>query len=339
MVLFGAGVLKLMDPVGAGLVMHGYLNFFGMQALWPAENILGAGMALLEAVMGAAVLTGIQRKFVSIASLVLLSFFTILTAILVVADPKMDCGCFGEAIHLTHKQTLIKNIVLMALWAIAYLPFRKQEPSRKIKYATFCIATISVLLFLFYSSMAIPMVDFTKYKPGAELMLSDELDFGDDKTPTLSFCGVDGEYKDSLALIEKVVVVSIYDPAKVTAERWQKIERFTIDADAAGITPLILTVSTPEEITSYVNSPVILSSVFFADRKELIALNRSNGGASYIDDGQIVVKWSKYKLPRKNKLLQLSQTNSTEALVTENSNPRLKIQGFMLFLFALMVLF
>ena len=339
MVLFGAGVLKLMDPVGAGLVMHGYLNFFGMPFLWPAENFLGAGMALLETIMGAAILTGIHRRVVSIASLVLLSGFTILTAVMVIADPKMDCGCFGEAIHLTHMQSLIKNIVFMVLWVIAYIPFRKQEPTRKIKYVTFSIATVSVLLFLFYSSMTIPMVDFTKYRPGAELMLADELEFGDDKTPTLSFSGVDGEYKDSLALSGKVAIVSIYDAAKIKAGQWQKMERFVNDAQMTGITPLILAVSTPDQIGSLTNSQAILASIYFADRKELIALNRSNGGASYIDDGQIVVKWSKYKLPRKAKLEQLSKTNSTEALVTENSNPRLKIQGFMLFLFALMVLF
>ena len=56
MVLLIAGLLKLMDPVGAGLVMDEYFNFFHLAFLKPASRIVASGLALLESLLGAALI-------------------------------------------------------------------------------------------------------------------------------------------------------------------------------------------------------------------------------------------------------------------------------------------
>ena len=56
MVLLVAGLLKLMDPVGAGLVMDEYFNFFHLAFLKPASRIIASVLALLETLLGAALL-------------------------------------------------------------------------------------------------------------------------------------------------------------------------------------------------------------------------------------------------------------------------------------------
>ncbi len=325
-VFFFAGLFKLMDPVGAELVVEEYFKFLHLGFMRPLSGFVGSAGAILETILGAALITGVWRQIVGTVTLAVLGFFTVLTAITLIFNPSMDCGCFGEAIHLTHLQSFVKNLVLLVLWAVAFVPLNLQEPTRKVKYVSFAIAGISVCLFFLYSSLSIPLIDFTDYKPGAELSESG-----------LSFSDASGEYADSLSLGERVLVASVYEPAKLSEHKWQKISALIEQASAAGFTPLVLTASYPEEI-SELAGPELLQYTYFADRKALLTLNRSNGGATYIADGQIVAKWSINRPPTAEKLASLAGTNPTESLITENNGPKLKLQAFLLYVFAVMLL-
>ena len=338
-VLFLAGILKLMDPVGARLVVEEYLKFMHLNFLTGISGLIGSGMALLETLLGAALITGVWRKVVAVTTGVVLGFFTILTFFLYIRNPRMDCGCFGEAIHLTHLQSLLKNVVLLVLWAIACLPLRKQEQTRKIKYVSFPIVAISVCLFLLYSSLSIPLVDFTPFKPGAELLLPEDIDDPtDENAPTLSLSDAAGEYMDEMLMDGDLLVVSVYDPEKLGTQQWEKIENLMRNAAGLGYTPMVLAASTPEIMEETVSSPGILSATYFADRKKLLTSNRSNGGAAYIQDGLIVKKRGIRRLPDEQKLAELAQIDVTESLLAENNGDRLKFQAFLLYVFAVMLL-
>ncbi len=338
-VLFLAGVLKLMDPVGARLVVEEYLKFMHLDFLTGISGLIGSGMALLETLLGAALITGVWRKVVAVVTGVVLGFFTILTFFLYIRNPRMDCGCFGEAIHLTHLQSLLKNVVLMVLWAIACLPLRKQEQTRKIKYVSFPIVAISVCLFLLYSSLSIPLVEFTPFKAGTELMLPEDIeDPTDENAPTLSLSDAAGEYVDEMLMEGDLLAVSVYAPEKLGPQEWEKIENLMRNAAGLGYTPLVLAASTPEAMEETVSSPGILSATYFADRKKLLTLNRSNGGAAYIQDGLIVTKWGIRRLPDEQKLAELASIDVTESLLAENNGDRLKFQAFLLYVFAVMLL-
>ena len=338
-VLFLSGVLKLMDPVGARLVVDEYLAFLHLGFLSGLSGVIGSGMALLEAVLGAALLTGVWRKVTAVATGALLGFFTLLTVLLCIWNPKMDCGCFGEIVHLTHVQSLLKNIVLMALWALASFPLGKQEPTRKVKYVSFPIVVISVCLFFLYSSLSIPLVDFTPFKPGAELMLPEDIDDPlDERTPTLSLSNAGGEYVDSLLVGGNLIAVSVYDPERIRPEGLEKIAGLLRDAAALGYEPMVLAAATPAMMESLTGAPEVLSSTYFADRKKLLTLNRSNGGATFLHDGLIVTKWSRRGLPGSDKLAELKGVDVTESLLSENNGGRLKFQAFLLYVFAVMLL-
>ncbi len=328
-VFFIAGILKLMDPLGAGLVVLEYFKFFHVSFLNFSANFMGSALALVETILGAALITGVWRRIVAWCSFGFISFFTLITAILAIANPVMDCGCFGEAIHLTHVQTLLKNVALLALWALAFLPFSSLEPTRKVKYVSFTITAISSALFLLYSSLTIPLMDFTAYKAGAELMTPETI---------LSFSDVNGEYRDELVFDEKVMVVSVYNTEKVCDARWAKISSLLGEAENCGFTPLLLVSSTPDMFAEQLSAPELLSCSYFADRKTLMTLNRSNGGATYIADGQVIGKWSVNKLPSSKELSELGATDTTEALIELNNASGLKMQGFLLYVFALMLL-
>ena len=333
-VLFVAGFLKLMDPVGAGLVVDGYLNWMPLGFLTPLSKAIGVGLALFETLLGAAIITGVWKKAVALVSLVVLGGFTVLTFILWIANPSMDCGCFGQAIHLTHLQSLLKNVVLLALWCAAYLPLSRLENPGKIKYVSFTLTAISVAAFTVWSLLGIPMMDFTPYAPGERL--TPEWDEETAEPLTLPFCDASDEYLDSLAFGHAVLIVSAYEPDDLSGERLEDIGALIQEASECGYRPLLLAASAPDEIP-WADS-ALADRTYFADARTLMTLNRSNGGATILRGGQIIRKWAVRSLPGAEKLQEIAAADPTEAAVSENSGPKLKVQGFLLYVFAVMLL-
>lgn len=375
LVFFIGGILKLMDPVGAGLVMGEYLDFLHLKFLGFVSKPLGVAFALAEAVIGTALVTGVWRKVMGLAAMAFQAFFTILTLALVIFNPEMDCGCFGEAIHLTHMQTFLKNIMLCILLCAYWFPPKMLGVNLKKKYVSFAIVTASVLAFTVYSWMYIPLVDFTDYKPAAALKAGhafsededdmyeavfvyekdgkeEEFDLGhlpdstwdfvrtetkakegyeDDKRIDLSFHDASGEYHDELASEGKVMVISLYDP-DIKARKWKDINDFANAAEEAGFRTLILVAGTvPQQM-------LMQDNVYTADYKTLLSLNRSNGGATYFSRGYLVRKWSARALPSLEKLIEISGEDETETIIYHDTKGNLAFQGFLLYVFAVMLL-
>ena len=172
-VFFLSGIFKLLDPVGAGLVMADYYRFFHLDFLVFSAKPVALVLALLETVTGAALITGLWRKVTAIAASVLLVFFTLLTLVLVIFNPVMDCGCFGEVIHLTHMETFVKNLILCALALAAFLPYRDFGHNRRRKYVSFTMVMAGVIAFTVYSLLYIPLVNYTDFKPASRLLAAE----------------------------------------------------------------------------------------------------------------------------------------------------------------------
>ena len=189
LVFLASGLLKLLDPVGTGLIVSEYFKFFHLGFLQGTAKALGMVLSLVEATTGAALISGVFRKTTAVVTSVLVVFFTIVTLILWIAKPEMDCGCFGEAIHLTHGQTLLKNVVLLALSAVAFIPFQNFGVPRKGKYVAFFLALPSLIFALCHNARHLPMIDFTEFAPGTELFASLDNDYQEmgGKVPTFVY--------------------------------------------------------------------------------------------------------------------------------------------------------
>lgn len=344
LVFFFAGTVKLMDPVGAGLVVAEYLKFMHLTFLLGISKFLGVACALVETVVGAALVSGVWRKATGIVSGLMLSFFTILTFFLWVLNPEMDCGCFGEAIHLTHAQSLVKNLVLMALWLLAFLPLSELGKTRRLGKVSFWLVTVSTLLFMLWSLLSIPLIDFTPFSPGAELYAATSLeeepedwDLSENMSVALPFSDASGEYCDELACEGSVNVISVYAPESLSEKDWQKISEFMDLSAEYCCTPLLLVASTPERLEGQVPGTVLMRT-YYADRKTLMTLNRSNGGVSFIGDAQIVAKWSFNSLPDGDVLSQYAQSNPTESMVRFSSRAHTRMQAYLLYVTAVLLL-
>ncbi|MCQ2134430.1 MAG: DoxX family protein [Bacteroidales bacterium] len=182
LVFFCAGLLKLMDPVGARLVVSEYFKFLGLGFLDSLSSFVGVSLAVLETLTGAALVTGVFRKIAAAVTAAFLGFFTLLTLALWIVNPEMDCGCFGEAIHLTHFQSFIKNVVLCILAVIAFVPFKDYGTPKKRKYVSFGLIAISSLLILLWCGTHIPFTDFTPFSLSSRLAAAQEYnEDGEDK--------------------------------------------------------------------------------------------------------------------------------------------------------------
>ena len=71
-------------------------------------------LCTLEFIAGFSVLTGLRQKTGLWIVMLMMIIFTPLTFILALTNPVSDCGCFGDAVHLTNWQTFGKNIILLA---------------------------------------------------------------------------------------------------------------------------------------------------------------------------------------------------------------------------------
>lgn len=374
-VFFLSGILKLMDPVGAGLVMDSYLDFLHIGFLGFASKPLAFLFALAETIVGTAMITGVWRRITAIIALSLQGFFTLLTILLAIFNPVMDCGCFGEFIHLTHVETLVKNLVICALLSYAYLPMRNLGRPLKRKYVSFGVVCTSVLAFAIFSLSRLPIIDFTDYEPGAQILSADanvadeafdamfiyekdgvQQEFTLENLPdstwtfvstqtiqnkdlkssgaTLSFYDNDKEYQDSLAVQGNVMVISIYDP-QMRQKKWDAAVRMAENARESGFNPMILVAGIPEQIEGKVTGDI---PVYFSDYKTLITLNRSNAGATWLSHGYIIKKWGHRAYPDQDDLLTYIKGNSTEAILESNTKGSLLFQGFLLYVFAVMLL-
>lgn len=371
-----SGILKLMDPVGSEFIMKSYFSFLHIGFMDFSAKFFGVAFAQTEAVLGAALMSGVWRKVVGIAVVALTTFFTLLTLVLLIFNPVMDCGCFGEAIHLTHLQTFVKNVILCALCCGAFIPMRELDRPVKVKYVSFALTACSLVALLIYSLVALPLKDYTAFHPGAMLQAAADEQYKDfsepefiyekdgvtqafslDALPDSSWNFVDsrirqddfaagtvltltddaGEYCDSLATKGNVLVVSAY--RKLSAGRIEGIESLVADARAAGLTPIVL-VPSDDVLAAASEKRAALEDglVYYSDYKTLATLNRSNGGATWISDGQIVRKWSYTLRPSREKLSTALAEDPTALALETQSKGSLALQSFLLYIFAVLLL-
>lgn len=371
-----SGILKLMDPVGSEFIMKSYFSFLHIGFMDFSAKFFGVAFALTEAVLGAALMSGVWRKVVGIAVVALTTFFTLLTLVLLIFNPVMDCGCFGEAMHLTHLQTFVKNVILCALCCGAFIPMRELDRPVKVKYVSFALTACSLVALLVYSLVALPLKDYTAFHPGAMLQAAADEQYKDfsepefiyekdgvtqafslDALPDSSWNFVDsrirqddfaagtvltltddaGEYCDSLATKGNVLVVSAY--RKLSAGRIEGIESLVADARAVGLTPIVL-VPSDDVLAAASEKHAALEDglVYYSDYKTLATLNRSNGGATWISDGQIVRKWSYTLRPSSEKLSAALAEDPTALALETQSKGSLALQSFLLYIFAVLLL-
>ena len=348
-----SGILKLIDPTGTGLIISEYLNWLHLDFLNIVAQYIGIALSVTEFTIGVSILVGLRMKLFSLIGLIFISFFTIITIFLAIFNPIEDCGCFGEAIHLTNNQTLTKNIILLAMAIVIFLQRNKyrQITAPIVEWISIFVYVALGLYISIHAIIFNPRVDFTDFQVGANLK---EISEGSQRVYQSTFIySKDGEtqefdinnlpdstwtYVDTKTSVisgdERAIVASFEvtdaEGNSVTESLFED-ENFFIATiynnsrmsekrwqKLSELQEMLKGHNFPLYVIAGANSPSLEArgeefNIIFSDYKTILTMNRSNGGVLYINEDFIIKKWSSKAISAS----KIEETISQDIALTE----------------------
>lgn len=168
-----SGFVKAIDPLGTQYKIQDYLAAIPPSLSLPdmLTLLMSVSLSMVEFTLGAFMLTAISRRVTARLTLLFMMVMTAVTVWIYIADPVKDCGCFGDALTLTNLETLLKNIVLLALAAlVAWRPThigRLMSRSNQMLLGQMLMLTPVALSF--WCLYDLPLIDFRPYHIGADI--------------------------------------------------------------------------------------------------------------------------------------------------------------------------
>ncbi|WP_018614190.1 BT_3928 family protein [Segetibacter koreensis] len=167
-----SGLIKANDPMGLSYKMQEFFEVWGLQSLDSYTLVLAVVMNTFEIVAGVAVLVGWQIRIFSRLLLLLIIFFTFLTGYALFSGKIKTCGCFGDCIPLTPKESFIKDLVLLILIVVIFIKQNTVSPFLN-RFAGSAFMTSAVLFCIvsqWYVLKHLPVIDCLAYKKGNNII-------------------------------------------------------------------------------------------------------------------------------------------------------------------------
>jgi uncharacterized membrane protein YphA (DoxX/SURF4 family) len=180
-----SGLVKANDPLGLSYKMQEFfevwnaslnqLSFFAKDALISTFHFfhehslaLSIIMITLEIIAGVALWIGWRKKFVLNLLLLLIIFFTFLTAYAYWSGKFKSCGCFGDCIPITPMTSFLKDVLLLVLigFLIAFQRYIQPLFTSRINSLIMLGSLILTLAFQWYVLTYLPVVDCLPFKKG-----------------------------------------------------------------------------------------------------------------------------------------------------------------------------
>lgn len=163
-----SGTVKAIDPLGTVYKFQDYFHAFSLDFLSGLSMLAAIVLCTSEFLGGFSLLLNIRQKTGVWIVFILMVIFTPLTFVLALTNPVSDCGCFGDAIHLTNWQTFFKNVFLIIPAIYLFITRKHIRPHQGItrEWAIVAITTLIFLSFIVYNLRYLPVIDFMPYKTG-----------------------------------------------------------------------------------------------------------------------------------------------------------------------------
>ncbi len=301
-------------------LLHGFF-----MALVPLTLVMSVLFCASEIVLGVALLAGYRPKVTSWVLLLLITFFTFLTFYSAYFNRVTDCGCFGEAIKLKPWTSFSKDVVLMVL-ILFIIGHRNRITPRKTGWIVMLSAILSVGLGV-YAIQFLPPIDMLAYAVGksipTQMKSSEPLRYKyimekDGKASTFATYPTDTTYKfKEMVLVNENAKPKITDyrvwnnagdftPQTFVGNKLFVIVKNTTDIDAGsipairtlvnslkktGITPIILTSVSTDEIKRFQTEYQLDLPAYQADATVLKTILRANPGTWLLSNGVVRGKW------------------------------------------------
>ena len=165
-----SGFTKAVDPWGGYYKVGDYLTAMGMEHLSGTALLLAVALAALEFMLGVAIAVGAYRRSAPVLGLVLMAVLTPVTVWIAVTGAVGDCGCFGDALHLSGWATVGKNVLLILglVWLLLFNKTLRGVYGPAVQWMVMAVA--------YYGYFTQPLIDYRPYPVGTRLVATDGAD-------------------------------------------------------------------------------------------------------------------------------------------------------------------
>ena len=167
-----SGFTKGVDPWGGCYKVTDYLNAMGLGGWTDTALFIAVALAALEFMLGVAIVVGAYRRSSPWLALLLLLVMTPITLWLAITGAVPDCGCFGDALHLSNWATFSKNLLLL-LGVIYLLAFNRSVPGiygPAVQWMVMAVAFALIMAIAYYGYFKQPLIDYRPYPVGSRLI-------------------------------------------------------------------------------------------------------------------------------------------------------------------------
>jgi len=174
-----SGLIKLNDPVGFSYKLAEYFSepVFNLPFLVPFSLTLALFLVIVEVLLGIMLLIGYKSKFTIWSLLLMIVFFTFLTFYSAYYDVVKDCGCFGDALHLTPWQSFTKDVVLLFFILILFINKKMVKPlfNKGLQNLIAALGVVAAIFMAYHVLNHLPIIDFRPYKVGTNIQKGMEI--------------------------------------------------------------------------------------------------------------------------------------------------------------------
>lgn len=182
-----SGFTKAVDPWGTCYKITDYLNALGLGNWSGTALFIAVALAALEFVLGICLALGTYRRSTPIMALLMMLVMTPLTLWLAVTDAVRDCGCFGDALHLSNWATLGKNVLLLlgVLYLLLFNRSLRGVYGPAVQWIVSALSFALVMAVAYYGYFYQPLIDYRPFPVGTQLVnhpttLDDDQSEGED---------------------------------------------------------------------------------------------------------------------------------------------------------------
>ena len=200
-----SGFTKAIDPWGTCYKITDYLNALGLDSWTSTALIIAVALAALEFVLGMCLALGTYRRSSPIIALLLMLVMTPLTLWLAITNAVPDCGCFGDALHLSNWATFGKNLLLLLgiIYLLLFNTSLRGVYGPAVQWIVSAASFALVFGLAYYGYFYQPLIDYRPYPVGTQLVSSVIEDDGSESEDDFIFIysrdGVEQEFTiDSL---------------------------------------------------------------------------------------------------------------------------------------------
>ncbi|MDE6396818.1 MAG: DoxX family protein, partial [Muribaculaceae bacterium] len=211
-----SGFTKAVDPWGGQYKIADYFQAWNLTLSDGIYLTAGCLLSGIEFIMGTLLLTGAFRRLTAWAVLVFMSFMTVITLYIWIADPVSDCGCFGDAYILSNSATFWKNIVLLTVSSVLFVYSKRVRPliHHRLQWLILIFTAAYIIAIQIVGYHIQPLVDYRPYPTDSNF--KNAVDERDD-TDQIKF------------IYEKDGIRQSFDLDSLPDETWTFVERISSD--------------------------------------------------------------------------------------------------------------